>query len=111
MFLLSIFIFIILIKNIKYIFNSDFDKFKRFGSLVIKNDYKKIVIKRNNRFKSNKPTNLKNNKMKSIIIENPRNKIMNSLISSFPTLRKDDNLKRYLDDENRIKFLSNVCFE
>ena len=98
-------------KNIKYIFNSDFDKFKRFGSLVIKNDYKKIVIKRNNRFKSNKPTNLKNNKMKSIIIENPRNKIMNSLISSFPTLRKDDNLKRYLDDENRIKFLSNVCFE
>ena len=91
-------------KNIRYIYNSDFEKVKYLNSLIIKNDYRKIFINGNNRFNTNRINNLKN-KMRNINIENSRKKIVKSFISSFPIMKDDEYLKKYLNDENRINFL------
>ena len=91
-------------KNIRYIYNSDFEKVKYLNSLIIKNDYRKIFINGNNRFNTNRINNLKN-KMRNIKIENSRKKIVKSFISSFPIMKDDEYLKKYLNDENRINFL------
>ena len=43
--------------------------------------------------------------MRNINIENSRKKIVKSFISSFPIMKDDEYLKKYLNDENRINFL------
>ena len=89
-------------KNIKYIFNSNFEKAERINSLnalVIKNDYKKIIINEENdkRKKSKRNVHIKLKKNNDNFFQS----IVSSFVSSFTGMKKNDYLQRYLSNENR----------
>ena len=89
-------------KNIKYIFNSNFEKAERinsFNALVIKNDYKKIIINEENdkRNKSKRNVHIKLKKNNDNFFQS----IVSSFVSSFTGMKKNDYLQRYLSNENR----------
>ena len=85
-------------KHIQYVFNSDYDKTNYMNSLIIKNDYQKILISDND-LNTDRIVNLKNkikHKEKSVP------KIILSFVSSSTSMKKDDYLRKYLNDESRI---------
>ena len=90
-------------KKIKYVFNSENEKTNYINKLIIKNDFTKILISDNNAINSSRFNNSKN---KIKIKEKDKEHSIQKVIASFGTdctyMKKDEYLKKYLDDENRI---------
>ena len=94
-------------KKIKYIFKSEDEKNNFINKLIIKNDFTKILMSDNNVANTSRINNSKNKiKIKDKDKEKDKEHSLQKVIASFGNdctfMKKEEYLKKYLDDENRI---------